>query len=889
MGNPRRGDLSASVTLLENGNINLEERDEDRHITMGTLKTQMLWESIRRGDLSASVTLLENGNINLEERDENGQTFLMLACELGEINIVRELLDADVDPNAVDSEKWCALLCAAKEGHLEVVIELLERGADIEHRDMEKWCALLCAAKEGHLEVVIELLERGADIEHRDMFGMSCLAWAAGRGHNEVAKYLIQKGAKVNAADKYGTTPLIWACRRGNLEIVGSLLESGASVDVVGMNSWTALLVATKGGYTEIVQSLLEHDPNVNALDKDGFTPLCIAAKEGFADIAHELLSKGAYVNVADKASDTILIHAVKGGHLELVRALINKYADVDVEGADGKTALYWAVEKGHTAIVYLLLDCDPDLEICTKDGDTALLRAVRSRNEDILRMLLDKKAKISVVDKKGDTALHIAIRGRSKKITELLLRNPRNSRLLYRPNKAGETPYQIDAYHQKGILSQIYGHHAYHQKGILSQIYGHRNLNAADGENLLGYDIYSSALADILSDPSLNTPITVGLYAKWGSGKSFLLGKLQKEMKSFTRASDDEHFTFCWPLFFFLLLINNVIGLTLALAVQWQIGLGVGLGLFALEYGFLAAIFVLVRKNNFRISNNISLVLGKELRSLTLLIKVLFCNPKPSSAKKVDVPTVKFLFSESTRLTSVGGEKALASMIGTLGDSLEQEYGTLVARLFRVFKKEADTTNTYTGRFKTFCCVPYFVYLYIVLICLEVGVAMLVTFAKDDNVYFDPVNNVTTTDFGVKISSNIPVFVTLIVFSVIIGGAFFLNIFTWGQAFIAVVWSQKRRVMNAGSQLDKIKLDGLMHKLKLEVDIMAKMVTSMDGFTENQTRLVVVVDGLDSCEQDKVLQVLDTIKTLFSDEDSPFITILAVDPQIIIKGIGAI
>ena len=59
----------------------------------------------------------------------------------------------------------------------------------------------------------------------------------------------------------------------------------------------------------------------------------------------------------------------------------------------------------------------------------------------------------------RGDTALHISLRARSKKITELLLRNPRNSQLLYRPNKAGETPYQIDAYHQKGILTQIYGH----------------------------------------------------------------------------------------------------------------------------------------------------------------------------------------------------------------------------------------------------------------------------------------------------------------------------------------------------------------------------------------------------------------------------------------------
>ena len=59
----------------------------------------------------------------------------------------------------------------------------------------------------------------------------------------------------------------------------------------------------------------------------------------------------------------------------------------------------------------------------------------------------------------RGDTALHIAIRARSKRITELLLRNPRNSRLLYRPNKDGETPYAMDAYHQRGILQGIYGH----------------------------------------------------------------------------------------------------------------------------------------------------------------------------------------------------------------------------------------------------------------------------------------------------------------------------------------------------------------------------------------------------------------------------------------------
>lgn len=58
----------------------------------------------------------------------------------------------------------------------------------------------------------------------------------------------------------------------------------------------------------------------------------------------------------------------------------------------------------------------------------------------------------------KGDTPLHIAIRGRSRKLAELLLRNPKDGRLLYRPNKAGETPYNIDCSHQKSILTQIFG-----------------------------------------------------------------------------------------------------------------------------------------------------------------------------------------------------------------------------------------------------------------------------------------------------------------------------------------------------------------------------------------------------------------------------------------------
>jgi len=56
-------------------------------------------------------------------------------------------------------------------------------------------------------------------------------------------------------------------------------------------------------------------------------------------------------------------------------------------------------------------------------------------------------------------------------------------------------------------------------------------NLNA--DETVQGYEVYSSTIADVLSEPSLHTPITVGLFARWGSGKSFLIGRLRSMLYS--------------------------------------------------------------------------------------------------------------------------------------------------------------------------------------------------------------------------------------------------------------------------------------------------------------------------------------------------------------------
>ncbi|KAL1782996.1 kinase D-interacting substrate of 220 kDa isoform X5 [Sigmodon hispidus] len=720
----------------------------------------------------------------------------------------------------VDERNECGqtpLMIAAEQGNVEIVKELIKNGANCNLEDLDNWTALISASKEGHIHIVEELLKCGANLEHRDM---------------------------------YGTTPLVWAARKGHLECVKHLLAMGADVDQEGANSMTALIVAVKGGYTQSVKEILKRNPNVNLTDKDGNTALMIASKEGHIEIVQDLLDAGTYVNIPDRSGDTVLIGAVRGGHVEIVRALLQKYADIDIRGQDNKTALYWAVEKGNATMVRDILQCNPDTEICTKDGETPLIKATKMRNIEVVELLLDKGAKVSAVDKKGDTPLHVAIRGRSRRLAELLLRNPKDGRLLYRPNKAGETPYNIDCSHQKSILTQIFGAR-------------HLSPTETDGD-MLGYDLYSSALADILSEPTMQPPICVGLYAQWGSGKSFLLKKLEDEMKTFAGQQIEPLFQFSWLIVFLTLLLCGGLGLVFAFTVDTNLAIAVSLSFLALLYIFFIVVYFGGRREgeSWNWAWALSTRLARHIGYLELLFRLMFVNPPELPEQTTKALPVRFLFTDYNRLSSVGGETSLAEMIATLSDACEREFGFLATRLFRVFKTE-DTQGK--KKWKKTCCLPSFIIFLFIVGCIIAGITLLAIFRIDPK-------HLTVNAVLISIAS-------------IVGLAFVLNCRTWWQVLDSLLNSQRKRLHSAASRLHKLKSEGFMKVLKCEVELMARMAKTIDSFTQNQTRLVVIIDGLDACEQDKVLQMLDTVRVLFSK--GPFIAIFASDPHIIIKAIN--
>ncbi len=119
--------------------------------------------------------------------------------------------------------------------------------------------------------------------------GRTALREAAKNGHKEVVSLLLARGANVNVQDEYGNTALIWAATAGSKDIVKMLITHGADVNVQNENGDTALTLAAEKGQKDIVELLIYAGADINAEDKDGNTAEIIAAFRGDKDVVELL------------------------------------------------------------------------------------------------------------------------------------------------------------------------------------------------------------------------------------------------------------------------------------------------------------------------------------------------------------------------------------------------------------------------------------------------------------------------------------------------------------------------------------------------------------------------------------------------------------------------
>ena len=237
----RTGDLKSAELLLDAGaEVNVATEDGLSPLLIASASLDAITGSdyrlvVEESQHESLGALLLDRGADVTQSDQYGMTALHYAVEMNKPSLLRALLKRDADPNAqltqglpfrrgdyVGREAYdgaSPFWLAARLGNVEMMRELLDAGADPELRQAWGVTPTMVAAgvtqtdsriaNEEKLIQALELLvlEIKTDIHSVDRSGQTAVHGAANVSGNEIIKFLVAEGADPEAVDSRGRTP----------------------------------------------------------------------------------------------------------------------------------------------------------------------------------------------------------------------------------------------------------------------------------------------------------------------------------------------------------------------------------------------------------------------------------------------------------------------------------------------------------------------------------------------------------------------------------------------------------------------------------------------------------------------------------------------------------
>jgi ankyrin repeat protein len=281
-----------------------------------------LIREIQKGDVDSSISLIKSG-IFLNGKSKTGQTPLSVAARLGDLNVLKELINHKVDVKSSNFPMVEAIIAQ----HVEVVKFLVENGMNPNKQDLTT-SPLFIACKNGFLSMVKYLLKLGCDPnEFEEKSKSTCLIESIKGNFIEIFEVLLEFGADVNQVDKLKRTPLHFAIQRQSFTFVKFLLNTDGELELFTHH-------ATRLRDKKILEILIDSGFDINGQDTKGNSTLIIALQERNIEYVKLLLERGVNIYHVNEEKNNAMNFAIR--HFELYKEIFMNGSQLETRNNNG-------------------------------------------------------------------------------------------------------------------------------------------------------------------------------------------------------------------------------------------------------------------------------------------------------------------------------------------------------------------------------------------------------------------------------------------------------------------------------------------------------------------------------------------------------------------------